>query len=326
MPHDLDRPRRDLTTDSRNAAGMAVAGYLAGLAPASRRSQTAALRRIAGILGESSPADVEWHRLPPAALDAVRSRLAAEVAPATANRHLAAIRGVLRQAWRHGLLDLDTMTRMQDIRPVKGSRLLAGRMIPVEEQQAFFAACAEDESPAGARDAAVFGIMIGAGPRRQEVANLDLASLDRSDWSIRLVGKGGKERRFFLRNGTKSAMQAWLDVRGDAPGPLFHPVHRSGSVQRGRGMTSQAIYNLLETRSAAAGVPAIRPHDCRRTFISTALDRGIDISTVAGMVGHASVQTTSAYDRRGERAAEAAAAAMSVPYLGRPGDRKEAMN
>jgi site-specific recombinase XerD len=314
MLFDNDIPKEIVDPREEAAVRLCVAGYLARLAPASRRSQAIALRTMAGMFGCSSPDQVAWHRLPPAALDALQAKLEAWMAPNTARRHVSALRGVLKQAWRHGLLDMDTMSRLQDMRPVKGSRLAAGRMIPHAEQVAFFQACSDDASPAGSRDAAIFGLLVGAGPRRQEVASLQLDDLDRGDWSVRLIGKGGRERRFYLRNGSQQAMQAWLAVRGLAAGPLFHPVHRSGSIQHGRGMTSQAVYLMLETRSAAAGIAPIRPHDCRRTFISTALDRGIDISTIASMAGHASVTTTQRYDRRGERAMEAAAAALSIPY------------
>jgi site-specific recombinase XerD len=317
MDSKQDLTRTDPTATADQQVRLAVAGYLASLAPGSRRAQKTALQTIASMLGHDSMASVPWHRLPPAALDAVRSRLMERMAPTTVNRHLSALRQVLKQAWRHGLLDMDTMARMQDMRPVKGSRLPAGRMVPTGEQTAFFRVCSNDPSPAGARDAAIFGLLVGAGPRREEVASLQLDDLDQSDWSVRLIGKGGKERRFYLRNGSQQAMQAWLAVRGLDPGPLFHPIHRSGSIQRGRGMTSQALYLMLETRSAAAGISPIRPHDCRRTFISTALDRGIDISTIASMAGHASVVTTQRYDRRGEQAMEAAAAALSIPYSGK---------
>ena len=81
--------------------GAAVLAYLARLAPSSRATMRTALENLAELAG--APRDAlayPWHRLRPEHTSALRAALAERFAPATANRHLAALRGVLREAWR----------------------------------------------------------------------------------------------------------------------------------------------------------------------------------------------------------------------------------
>src|SRR5262245_33969363 len=94
--------------------------YLARLAPGSRPTMRQALAAIAGLLAPGAPVEaVPWHRLRYPHTQAVRAALAARYAPATANKMLAALRGVLAAARRLGRLSADDYVAATDVARVR---------------------------------------------------------------------------------------------------------------------------------------------------------------------------------------------------------------
>ena len=112
-------------------------------------------------------------------------------------------------------------------------------------------------------------------------------------------------------------MAARLAVRGESPGALFSRGLKGGRVLAGEPMTAQAIHDVIVRWAQQAGVAHVSPHDLRRSFVSDMLDAGVDMATVAAMAGHASVNTTARYDRRGEAAKKRAEGSLHVPYSAR---------
>jgi site-specific recombinase XerD len=159
-------------------------------------------------------------------------------------------------------------------------------------------------------------VLYGAGLRRAEAVALDLADYDPSTGALVVHGKGNKQRLAYVTHGGRLALANWLAVRGPEPGPLFWPVDKAGRL-RARRPTGQAILYVAQRWAGTANVRAFSPHDLRRSFISDLLDAGADLSTVQRLAGHAQIQTTSRYDRRGELAKQRAATLLHVPYGGR---------
>jgi len=290
--------------------------YLARLGPGSRRTMAEALATIAGLLtgGHGTAEALDWGGLRYQHTAAIRAALAERYAPTTANKMLAALRGVLREAWRLGYLPAEVYQRAADLPAVRGERLLRGRALTYGELRALFHICEAAASPGGARDAALIAVGYGAGLRRAEVVALELRDYDQETGALTIRhGKGRKDRLSYVPAGSGRALAGWLQVRSLMPGPLFCPVIKGGRVVL-RPMTAQAVLWVLRRRAAAAGVAVFSPHDLRRTFISALLEAGADLATVQRLAGHANVQTTARYDRRGEAAKLKAVELLHVPY------------
>ena len=256
------------------------------------------------------PLLVAWQLLRLQHTAALRVQLAEKYAPSTANLRLVALRGVLRVAWQLGTMPADDYQKAVDLRPVRGERLASGRHVPEEEIKALLSSC--ESTRQGARDAAVLALLYGCGLRRAELCQLQMGDYDAAAGALVVNGKGGKQRRLPLPGGTVQALAAWLNERGREPGPLFFSV---GGRRPGGQLTGQAVYHLLRKRAALAGLADVSPHDLRRTYAGELLDRGADIVTVQKLLGHASIQTTAGYDRRGEETKRRAVELLQVPYI-----------
>jgi integrase/recombinase XerD len=299
--------------------------YLVSLTSAeSRRTMLRSLDQIASLLtsGEQDAVALNWGAVRVEHTAFVRTQLIEDgYAPATINVILSALRGVLRAAWHLRQMTSDDYRRARDVKNVTSVVLPAGRDLKQGEIHGLMAVCADDDSPAGVRDAAIIAVLYTCGLRRSELTALDLADVDLDSGRIEVKsGKGRKARTVYAANGALDALKDWIGVRGDDPGALYCPINKGGKIAlgaSGKGMTSQAIYNMLRKRAKQAGISDFSPHDFRRTFVGDLLDRGADIATVQQLAGHANVNTTSRYDRRGEETKRIAAQKLHVPYISR---------
>lgn len=301
----------ELTTVAPSPARNPVGVYLSRLAPGSRRAMRQALGILASLAGVAEAERFPWHLLRYPHTQALRARVAERYAPASANKVLCALRGVLGECFRLGLMSAEDRLRAADVASVRGERLPRGRALTAGELRALFLAC-DAVTVRGARDAALLALLYGAGLRRAEAVSITLRDLDLATATVRVMGKGDKQRAVPLGASVCEALERWLRVRGDAPGRLFTPVVKGGAVAL-RAMSGQAVLMILRRLAARSGVARFSPHDARRTFISDLLDAGADLSTVQQLAGHAQVTTTARYDRRGEHARRRAVGLLHVP-------------
>ena len=166
--------------------------------------------------------------------------------------------------------------------------------------------CADASTPAGALDAALVELLYASGARIGEVASLDVDRIDFSDKSVRLFGKGSKERIVPLYPAALHALDAYLAHAR----PVLLANHKGGLTAeeaadaqralfinaRGARMSERSLRARFEKLLAQAGLAGMAtPHTMRHTFATEVLDGGADLRSVQEMLGHASLSTTQIY-------------------------------
>src|SRR3989442_3226240 len=183
-----------------------------------------------------------WHRLRRPHVLRIRGLLEENYQPATANRMLSALRGVLRECWQGQLMTTEQYQAAIGVPAVRGESERRGRDLSAAELRGLFDACTRaprdgpghDSAARRRRYAAFLGLAYGCGLRRSEVVAVDIADLDLVAGELRVRrGKGKKPRQVTLPPSTVPALQDWLEVRGSEPGSLFCAVLKSGRLVRG---------------------------------------------------------------------------------------------
>lgn len=292
----------DFAPASRNPATVYIASLVS---KHSRRAIQSDLNAIASLTstGVYDAFTFPWHQLEYQHCAVIRSRLSEKYAPATANRMMSSLKGVLKECKRLGLMKVEDYDKAVDLKPIRGSRPIRGRALSAEEIQSLFDACANDRSNRGVRDGAVLSVL-RVGLRRSEVVALDATDIDNTGAVSIRHGKGDKARTVYLPKRYLPLMDYWLELRGKAEldtNALFLGVSKSDRILTNR-LTDQAVLVVLRARAEQARIKeSFSAHDWRRTAISDLLDAGVDIATVAKIAGHSSVTQSEKYDRRGDK-------------------------
>ena len=211
----------------------------------------------------------------------------------SAARAVVAVRGLHRFALLDGLVPDDVA---HEVRPPTPARRLP-KAVPVESVVALIEATAAVEGPRGLRDRALLELLYGTGARISEAVGLAVDDLDRGQSTVRLAGKGGKERVVPVGSYALKAVEDYLvrarpalAANGRARGGVLFLNARGGPLSR------QSAWSILRSAAERAGVTAeISPHTLRHSFATHLLDGGADVRVVQELLGHASVTTTQVY-------------------------------
>ena len=154
---------------------------------------------------------------------------------------------------------------------------------------------AEEETPISLRDVAMVEMLYASGARVAELCGLDLSDIDYDRQTIRVLGKGNKERTIPLGNPAMKALNVWLKEGRDS---LANSQSANAVFLGARGKridqrtVRTVVYNALQ---AIEGIERMGPHALRHSAATHLLEGGADLRTVQEILGHASLATTQIY-------------------------------
>lgn len=258
-------------------------GVERGASPHTLRSYAADLTEFTRFL-----ADERIGGLPDADTRAVRAYVARlhqrRLSKATIARKLAAVRSCFRFLARRGALPANPARQVRS--PRLGRRLPS--FLPVDEATLLLNAPPEP-SAAGTRDRALLELLYASGLRVAEGCGLDLDDLDEARRTVRVVGKGDKERVVPVGETALEALAAYLAMRGRQRGPLFLNA-------RGGRLTSRSAHRIVRARARQAGIDQrVTPHTLRHSFATHMLGAGADLRLIQELLGHSRLSTTQRY-------------------------------
>src|SRR6185436_4628268 len=208
------------------------------------------------------------------------------LAPTSVARAVSAARGLFRFLMLDGLIkrhpteDLDTPQRFAYL----------PQFLTEEEINQLFSA-PDIATEEGVRDRALLEVMYAAGLRVSELVTLRQADVDVHAGLVVCHGKGSKERRVPIG---KSAIH-WVQQYSAIKAAYGKPTAPNMFVNRGKPLTRQFAWGMINRYASKAGVKDISPHTLRHSFATHLLQRGADSRSVQALLGHSDISTTQIY-------------------------------
>ena len=225
----------------------------------------------------------------------------ARLSPVTVGRKLAAVRSFASYLCREGLLTTNPARLVHNPKVAQRS--------PAFLTEAEVAKLLEfdDDSALGARDRAALELLYATGLRVGELAGLAAEDVDVEGRSLRVIGKGDKERIVPFGKPAAAALRAWLPIRQQWLDNPPKRTRQSAKIradamralllsQRGRRIDPAALRRLLARRlEEAALTKRVTPHALRHSFATHLLNAGADLRAIQELLGHASLASTQRY-------------------------------
>lgn len=239
---------------------------------------------------EDGGAGIDWKRVNKIHLRAFLARRFAKASPATVMRKLASMRSFFRWLVREEVLEVNPAALLAT--PKQPRRL--PRALNVDDTFALIEA-SQGKGPLELRDRAILELLYGGGLRVSELVWLSMGDLDLVGRSVRVMGKGGKERLVPVGKKALEALESYLRrrpelLRSDGePEALF--LGRNGT----RLSTRQVARRLDRRVRVAALARNVSPHVMRHSFATHLLAGGANLRAIQELLGHSSLSTTQRY-------------------------------
>lgn len=220
-------------------------------------------------------------------------------APNTANRRLNSVRSYFEFLKRYGSLQFNPMDAVQRI-PVHRFEPTNGM---TDDEACRILAGIDRESSAGMLHYAVLSAMLYLGLRRSEVCKLCIDDIQTQDGigTLRIQGKGGKQRILPIPNSVHEAIQAYMSYARASIRDVREPLFTSSKIGNSEKVPlhPNTILQIFKSACKKAGITKrVSPHSCRVTAVSNALENGAPLLNVMQMGGWSSLDMVLLYDKR----------------------------
>jgi site-specific recombinase XerD len=270
--------------------------------PRTRRNYLQAAKRFCAWLDAH---EMKVTTVKPVDVAAYVEQLIAEVAPATVNLHLSAIRELFSYLTINGVIAFSPASVVKGIKHVV--RTGKTPVLSAEQTRRLFYSI-DCSTLSGLRDRAIIATMVYTFARVQAVLSLEVKDyfVMRNQMWLRLHKKGGKEHDVPVHPLLSEYLDAWLVAANITEGPLFHSAQKYGggqhehlSTRKGvRSHGSAPLWSMIKRRCEAAALPmSTSCHSFRATGITTFIENGGSLEHARYIANHASTVTTKLYDR-----------------------------
>jgi len=218
------------------------------------------------------------------------------LSPSTINVRLAAIRKLVGEARRNGILDAEEASQMADVPNIRLQGRRMGNWL-TRDQAKQLLAVPDRSTLKGKRDYCILALLVGCALRRRELANLEVEEIQLREgrWVIAdMRGKGGRVRTVAFPVWVKQAVNAWMTAAAVEEGRLLRSVTKAGKLKRDQ-LNDGAIWSVVESSAKEIGIEHFGAHDLRRTCAKLCRKNGGDLEQIKFLLGHSSIQTTERY-------------------------------